>query len=404
MKSQNYILVLLITLTFTQIFNNYHQKKLIVIGQTGAGKSTLCNFLVGKPMFQAKESSESVTQKFQTEKISFQNFNLEITDTPGFTDPKFQDNWQLLNDITEYIKSQKIDFVIIVINHSLRTSNEEYILKWLQNTLPLNKQNSLILVNQHRTIQNFCQHEQESIQDLQVENCETNSQLDLQNNDFMSFIKMTFTNCQIESIGYNSDMRSTEKEFKLLAKKIKTSLLPYAILDHSNIMSLEEKIQIEINKQKQVCNQTIYDMQKHQIQQKLSQIDREIIEINNQIESSKQNIQFLYSQIEDTPDGYYTTGILWWLEIHFYFTRKQIQKNKSINLRIEDIKFEIAKKNFKLASLQEQIESYYIKLSNLSSSSAIENHQQYQDCLKQISQNTTDLINTKNYFQALNQQ
>ncbi|TNV86470.1 hypothetical protein FGO68_gene12229 [Halteria grandinella] len=74
--------------------------KIIIVGKTGTGKSTLSNEFVGTSRFAVSSSLKSQTKKCQIEKGTYQGQKVEIIDTPGFLDSSGSDQ-EIMTDIFE---------------------------------------------------------------------------------------------------------------------------------------------------------------------------------------------------------------------------------------------------------------------------------------------------------------
>ena len=61
--------------------------KLMMIGKTGAGKSSFGNFVLGRESFLTSEGLEVVTAKAAADSVMVEGYEVYIVDTPGFGDP-----------------------------------------------------------------------------------------------------------------------------------------------------------------------------------------------------------------------------------------------------------------------------------------------------------------------------
>ena len=114
---------------------------ILFIGATGAGKSTLCNFLVKKPVFKAEACMESVTQAASSYYFNFSNKTYKVIDCPGFMDNEEKNQERILSEIcrSAVLARYGLDAIVFVINPAERfTDNRHeqalYILQSLGNT------------------------------------------------------------------------------------------------------------------------------------------------------------------------------------------------------------------------------------------------------------------------------
>ena len=77
-------LILLIT-TILKMANTQNVYKVALYGKTGAGKSTLCNLLLGREEFKVGHDLYSETSEIQKTVVDRQGFpKILLADTPGF--------------------------------------------------------------------------------------------------------------------------------------------------------------------------------------------------------------------------------------------------------------------------------------------------------------------------------
>jgi len=96
-------------------------KKILLIGRSGRGKSTLANVIIGtENKFEESSGSASKTKKIQYEQFKDEKSNTDylIIDTPGIGDTKMSDN-EVLDIIAEavYLVRNGVDQVFSVTNN-----------------------------------------------------------------------------------------------------------------------------------------------------------------------------------------------------------------------------------------------------------------------------------------------
>jgi predicted GTPase len=93
--------------------------KLVLIGETGIGKSQLGNFILQKEdCFKVGDGDNSETYSFleNTTSISDMNINITIMDTPGLNDTSKRDFDIMENLIEKFQNDRAIDGIILVYN------------------------------------------------------------------------------------------------------------------------------------------------------------------------------------------------------------------------------------------------------------------------------------------------
>ena len=97
---------------------NYETHSFILLGKTGAGKSSLCNNIARENKFKVGDSFESCTTQTSSQTITSEEnqCNLFIIDTPGFEDSEGRDEANI-EMMKKYIKeNERIKSIIIVID------------------------------------------------------------------------------------------------------------------------------------------------------------------------------------------------------------------------------------------------------------------------------------------------
>ena len=86
------------------------RKKLLIIGKTGTGKSTLCNAIAGKKdLFETSSGGKSCTNRTKFANISFNNNHeqpISIIDTIGFDDSNSNEDNDIVSELVEKLKNK----------------------------------------------------------------------------------------------------------------------------------------------------------------------------------------------------------------------------------------------------------------------------------------------------------
>ena len=98
--------------------------KLVLIGETGVGKSQLGNFILkNKNCFKVGHSKDSETNEIIERTSNIEGLNITIVDTPGFGDTRYNNSTidnQNLDNIVSYFRNRKnnIDGILFVNTYS----------------------------------------------------------------------------------------------------------------------------------------------------------------------------------------------------------------------------------------------------------------------------------------------
>ncbi|XP_059211553.1 GTPase IMAP family member 7-like [Centropristis striata] len=106
-----------------------HTKRIVILGKTGAGKSSLANTIFGEKLFMIGDTAISETRECQAETKSVNGRSITLVDTPGFFDtdrPEEELKADIVRCITEC--SPGPHAVLIVLKVERYTEQEEAVI------------------------------------------------------------------------------------------------------------------------------------------------------------------------------------------------------------------------------------------------------------------------------------
>ena len=128
------------------------KKTVLLIGETGTGKSSFGNMLLGRDEFNVSDEEESCTSETLI-KTSSLDPSIEVIDTPGLLDTHLRDqaNTQQMVDYIKHLQENEnnnLHLVIVVLNFFCKRLNSEIqnMIKFLCNVFPINFSHHIAIV------------------------------------------------------------------------------------------------------------------------------------------------------------------------------------------------------------------------------------------------------------------
>ncbi len=109
-------------------------RRIVILGKTGAGKSSLANTIFGEELFQVDHSFNSEARKCQAETKSINGRSITLIDTPGFfdTDTRSEEDLkpEILRCITECTSGPHAFLIVLKVERF--TEREQDVIKKIQ--------------------------------------------------------------------------------------------------------------------------------------------------------------------------------------------------------------------------------------------------------------------------------
>ena len=111
-------------------------RNIVLLGLTGAGKSTLANQIASTRAFKSGDSVSGVTQEVQHEEFEFNGARYRVIDTPGFFDTTMTDE-QVIAALQQFadVEQEGLVAMIVVVKNGRFTEENQAVIKYIETVL-----------------------------------------------------------------------------------------------------------------------------------------------------------------------------------------------------------------------------------------------------------------------------
>ncbi|XP_024116734.2 GTPase IMAP family member 7 [Oryzias melastigma] len=177
------------------------ERRIVLLGKTGTGKSSLAKTIIGEDMFKASGSSNSVTSECQSETREVHGRKITLVDTPGFFDNKMCED-DLKSEITKCVtlSSPGVHAFLIVLKVERFTEKEKEVISKIKKLFSKEALRYAVIIFTHGD-----QLEDQKIEDFVKEN-----------HDLRSLVEECGGRCHVMDNRYWDKERNNEEVKKLL--------------------------------------------------------------------------------------------------------------------------------------------------------------------------------------------
>jgi GTP-binding protein EngB required for normal cell division len=209
---------------------------ILILGETGTGKSNLGNFLLNKKEFKTSDSTSSVTKVPTLGKGN----NYEIIDCPGLNDSEDKDEEHLKNIVHELKKNKNLNVILLLLNYQCcrLTKNTKTLIKLFTIIFQLNR-----FLNNFGIVFTKCYYEEDEEEDLNKKKRDWNNAIkDLIKKSSNTDLPKNFDNISLTFFFVNlNPKKSLEKLDERTKQNMKTLFLWIEYLPKINVDLIEDE-------------------------------------------------------------------------------------------------------------------------------------------------------------------